>query len=355
MIASLLLAACTTAAPEVADPLPAEPTEEEVAQIAETCAASASAELAPFDLHFVSFVSTEQVPPPPDGFAGCEADTAGWPCDHLRALQERFVDAAGQPVCDPDAPDQCVRFRYRSHHVVSGPDETRCPALWYRAQRPMSPLLTTTEQRALLREAASGCTDPDIFPQGAITVLLFENPIPAAETSFATGHSSKWSPSCAPFVSIEAGRRPDTPGSVEFGAAVNEHEMGHIFGLKHLCRPLTDPRYPSTNIMQGTGGSCCCECGDLLGQDRGGVWSREVCVDCSAQSPDDACTALPQRAQCAQPDCTAWVSNGDRSEGFSADEIGSYSTGEDQITTILATARAIQACWCAQQAGVSDP
>lgn len=354
MIALLLLAAaCSRGAGEAPAPA-AEPTEEEAARIVEACDAAAQDVLAPFDLHFVSFVSPSLVAPPPEGFDGCGAESTGWPCDHLRALQETFADDAGQPVCDPDAPEQCIQFRYRSHHVVSGPEETRCPALWYRAQRPMSPLLTTTEQRSLLREAASSCADPDIFPPGAITVLLFENPIPAAETSFATGHRSSGSPPCTPFVSIEAGRRPDALGE-PFAAAVNQHEMGHIFGLNHLCRAVTDSRYPSTNIMQGTGGSCCCECGEALGQDRDSVWSREVCVDCSAQSEGDQCTLLPTRGQCAQPDCTAWVGNGDRSEGFSAAEIGSYSTGDDQITTILDTARAIQSCWCAQEAGVSDP
>ena len=319
------------------------------------CEAELGGQIPTFDVHFTALLPREEVDFPPSDVASCDGDETRWPCSHLRALEQNFVTAEGGPVCDPADPSQCVTFRYASHTVIRGPEDSDCPELWYRARQGMDPTKTSAEGYTQIRAAARDCADPRVLRPGAINVLLFDDPVPGARTSFATRHDTRWAPLCTPYVTIERGRLPTEAGSVEFYSAANEHEMGHIFGLDHTCRSPADPRFPSSNIMQGTGGSCCCECAEAKNYEPGSIWAESVCVDCAALDEADRCTPDSAYAQCDQPDCTRHVTNGDRAEGFTDAEIGEHNTGEGQIAVIIAEARALHACWCAQERLQASP
>ena len=319
---------------------------EAAADFADACEAEFELQLPPFDVHFAVLTDAEGTPQAgAESITACPEGEVDWPCSHLDALDQTFRTASGERVCDPEQPDQCITFRYKDHRFYDEViDQGQCTGMLSAARRKMTPALDSSQIYADLRAGALACTDADILDPAAINIFLFDNPITGIISSFATAHTSRWS-ACAPYIFIEHSRLPATPGEA-FAYGVNQHEMGHIFGLDHLCMGLDDPTYPATNIMQGTGSSCCCECGDARGYDPEGVWQQQVCYDCSAAEFGDRCTERPGE-QCEEPQCQDKVSTGDRSAGFSAAQIGDAATGADQITVMIAQARDLHACWCA--------
>jgi hypothetical protein len=339
-----LLLACTRS-PEPMATDTASPTLSEDIFI-DACEAEFQRQIPPFDVHFA--VLTDHPDAPGDqgeSLTECLTGDTRWPCSHITALTEHFVTASGEPVCDPQQPDQCVTFRYKSHRYFSSLSQSAgCRDVISSARGIRTPLTHTGSVITDLRAATTDCTDPEVIDPYALNILLFDNSVSGVVTSFATAHTSRWSAGCAPYVYIELSRLPPSEGE-DFRYGVNEHEVGHIFGLTHICRGVDQAPWPDSNIMQGTGSSCCCECGEDLDADPEGIWSTRLCYDCSAVDPGDRCDERPG-GQCAEPECTEKVSNGNRNEGFSSDLIGDAQTGADQITTILATARAQHACWC---------
>ena len=314
----------------------------------DACEAEFERQIPPFDVHFSVLTDSPQAPVAgEESVTSCTPEDTRWPCSHISALTKTFIDAEGNPVCDPEHPEQCIRFRYKDHRyfdaLVNAPG---CNDAIAAARGIRTPILDSGGVITALREATAQCTDSEIIDPYAINVLLFDNPISGLVTSFATAYTSRWSAACAPYVYIEVSRLPSEAGE-DFRYAVNEHEFGHIFGLDHVCRGVDEAPYPDTNIMQGTGSSCCCECGPDRSEAVDSLWSTQICYDCSGVSPTDRCSERPV-GQCSEPECTTQVSQGSRNEGFSSSVLGSARSETDQLTTILATARGQHECWCRQ-------
>lgn len=314
----------------------------------DACEAEAQGELPPFPLSLVVLAEDASAPQedPTDPVSSCAAGDTRWPCSHLTALEQTFVDAAGQPVCDPADPRDCVQFRHKRHAFYADIANTDCEALIDLANRELSPTVETGQFINELRQAVHDCTDPDVYDTNAISVFVADNPVPGVETSFGTSYKSSRARDCGGYYMVELGRLP-TDGTALFQDGANEHEIGHVFGLEHVCHGMDDGDYPSTNIMQGTGGSCCCECGQSQGHDADSTWATEVCADCSTYDTADQClTGQWDDDQCNEPDCLGWVRSGQRDLGFSTSTTGNSTAETDQISTILATARGQWGCWC---------
>ncbi|MDG1481412.1 MAG: hypothetical protein P8R54_17590 [Myxococcota bacterium] len=312
----------------------------------DACEAELQRQLPPFDVHFSVVTDHPDAPiQSAESITDCPPGDTRWPCSHITALTETFITEAGDPVCDLEHPEQCVTFRYKSHRFFDDiEDSSGCQNVIRAGRGIRTPLTHSGTAIADLRAATQGCTDSEIIDPYALNLLVFDNSVSGIGTSFATAYTSRWSAGCAPYVYIEVSRLPATPGE-EFLYEVNQHEFGHIFGLGHTCLGIDEAPYPDSNIMQGTGSSCCCECGPDLNIDPESIWATQVCYDCSAVTPSDRCDERPG-GQCGEPECTANVSNGNRNLGFSDAQIGNLSSGEGQISTILERARGQHACWC---------
>ncbi|MFT5685767.1 MAG: hypothetical protein ACI8RZ_006721 [Myxococcota bacterium] len=343
-----LLLACTGGESPTVDTAPPPMLSDDL--FVEACEAEFQRQLPPFDVHFAVLTDHPDAPTAADQTGGesltdCPPGDTRWPCSHITALTETFVTESGTPVCDPDQPEQCVAFRYKSHRYFDEVASTAgCRDVIAAARGIRTPVTHSSTAITDLRAATQACTDPDIVDPHALNILLFDNSVSGIVTSFATAYTNRWSSGCAPYVYLEVSRLPPEPGE-DFLYGVNQHEVGHIFGLTHICRGVDEAPYPDSNIMQGTGGSCCCECGPDQGADPEGIWATQLCYDCSVVDPVDRCDERPG-GQCSEPECTEKVSNGNRNLGFSDDLIGDVQTGDDQLTTILDRARGQHACWC---------
>lgn len=181
-------------------------------------AAAAEPEVPVFDVHFAVITARPEA---------AQAATRAALRREVSILNRRFVDAEGRPV---------VRFRFKEARVF---DEVRSSSCRFAA------LGDTKEpyDSDAWAEAFNKCEDPKVRDPRAINFYVYD--------SDGTCHGKR--NSGRPYVLIDWVRLGHQ------GQSPEEHEMGHAFGLEHVCVPGAGLE-TSTNIMasadcgQGSGG-----------------------------------------------------------------------------------------------------
>lgn len=97
------------------------------------------------------------------------------------------------------------------------------------------------------RNAINACNDPDVVDPKAINFFIYDGWSDKEETDNGDGYLNITSRgnnnSIRPYVLLDWARLGHTTQSPE------EHEMGHAFGLKHICDPSVTNNTMSSNIM----------------------------------------------------------------------------------------------------------
>lgn len=195
------------------------------AAVAATATAAAE-ELPTFDIHFVVLTNN----------AGAQqVTTLGQLRREVDVLNEFFVTATREPL---------VRFRFKSATLF--PETRRSDCKLKDLGDVQGPL--DTGRAAQLFNA---CDDPHIRDPRAINFYVYDAYAHGSGFKDATGHGRR--NSGRPFVFLDWQRLNHGEQAAE------EHEMGHAFGLVHICAPGATRQTP-TNIMasadcgKGSGG-----------------------------------------------------------------------------------------------------
>ncbi|MEQ1883340.1 MAG: hypothetical protein ABL878_20500 [Burkholderiales bacterium] len=187
---------------------------------------AAAEELPTFDIHFVVLTRN----------AGAQRVAT---LDQLRRevdiLNSFFVSATREPL---------VRFRFKSATLFQESQKSGCKL----KDLGDNPVPLDTSRAA---ELFNACDDPNIRDPRAINFYIYDAYAPVSGFKDATGHGRRNSD--RPFVFLDWQRLNHGDQAAE------EHEMGHAFGLEHICVPGATRRTP-TNIMssadcgKGSGG-----------------------------------------------------------------------------------------------------
>ena len=181
-------------------------------------AAAAESEVPVFDVHFAVITARPEA---------ARAATHAALRREVAILNRRFVDAEGRPV---------VRFRFKEARVF---DEVRGSSCRFVALGDSREPYDSDGWA----EAFNACADPKVRDPKAINFYVY--------ASDGTCHGKR--NSGRPYVLIDWVRLGHQ------GQSPEEHEMGHAFGLDHVCVPGAKME-TSTNIMassecgQGSGG-----------------------------------------------------------------------------------------------------
>ena len=324
----------------------------------ETCVDECSVEIPEVEMNLVVLTNVAGAPTSPA--AGTTVDCATtdeWPCVHPNSLNDRFISDL-DPICsDPSDPDTCVRFVHGKHAVFAdlSPTDLDCQTLialsdTVGASTSFSDAGDPTSWTSLLVSALEACDDPELFDPDMANVYIMDNPYSSTATDSSLNPYAGTEETCLPVNFIDVDRLPANPVyPLQFVDAASEHEMGHGYGLDHVCS-VDGPSDVGTNAMQGDATDCCQEGATEHGQSATDYWTTDVAIDCSADSLapsacDDNPGALDDYADCVG----AWYSIGDRLEYFSSDYSSEmYTSGPDQPTRILETAEDRCACDCAK-------
>jgi hypothetical protein len=179
---------------------------------------AAEPEVPVFDVHFAVITARPEA---------ARAATHAALRREVSILNRRFVDAEGRPV---------VRFRFKAARVY---DEVRGSSCRFAALGDSRDPYDSDGWA----EAFNECDDPKVRDPRAINFYVYD--------SDGTCHGKR--NSGRPYVLIDWARLGHQ------GQSPEEHEMGHAFGLDHVCAPGAEME-TSTNIMasaecgKGSGG-----------------------------------------------------------------------------------------------------
>jgi hypothetical protein len=238
---------------------------------------------------------------------------AVWTLDDIQASAEYLARLAND---NPAAPsDPCLQF------ILGGSDDTLCPD-GTEVDTGGQAHCAEKEHAQWLAEVGSACGWEELLPVDpwAVPVVMFSNTVGtdsygtwrawqpdhfAVVPEFApSGYDEPYPEMCSAAVFIE-GRRHD-PGVEEYDQRAINHELGHAFGLDHVCYLNGDAASGGNNVMaSGVDGRCCCECGeqvlrdysldwddddtglssaDVVAEPRMGSYLATVCQDCSTEA-----------------------------------------------------------------------
>ncbi len=224
-------------------------------------------------------------------------------------------------------------------------------ALW-RADAPSGEFADFSAYAAALVRATAACGAPVVRPD-MLNLYLYDSTFPGSER-FSFAANTRDIVADTPgldelvMVFIDVERLP-VSGSLDFVQGAVEHELGHAFGLDHVCavdQPTSDAS-PS-NIMQTFAANCCCE---AFGPGTPPTSFSTSCVDCSAVAQQFADEGAPDAAWCDDlpspyddPDCLVpgLFGVGSRELPFSNDWPANPGDDRGQVTQILA--RAVDLC-----------
>lgn len=299
---------------------------------------------------------------PPCGYGDYE-----WPCNQYSDLYHDFraegdtADTANPLVCEDTGDiDTCVRFTdtpsYLFYDEIDTGLSADCADLVSNANNYAIDTNTGNDweeyqsMKSTIIEATLNCENTNLVSQDNETfnIYIYNNPL-YSDISFSKGRFSDSDSECYGLLFIEKSFQPPT-GDYQYDGSILEHEMGHIFGLNHVCETSVSAG-SDTNIMTTTTEeACCCECGLAEGQDTGdtdNAW-LDACVDCSAADTGDTCLATPVYDQC-DDDCVDELYKGSAALKFTENEIGDWSSGEGQLSRILSAARSYCDCACEER------
>lgn len=187
---------------------------------------TATGEPLTFDVHFVILTSTP---------AARQAVTIEQMRREVDILNEFFVTEARAPL---------VLFRFKSLTPFLATRSSNCRLKdWGDVAAPLD--------TSRVVELFNACTDPQLRDPRAINFYVYDAYAHGSEFRDATGHGRR--NSNRPFVFLDWERLNHGDQAAE------EHEMGHAFGLEHICVAGATRRTP-TNIMasadcgKGSGG-----------------------------------------------------------------------------------------------------
>ena len=285
----------------------------------------------------------------------CAHDDVEWPCNlwadlnnDLRAAHASDEDSARPLVCE-DTADlfSCIRFDpYLSYVFYSDIDtgfSDECQRLLELADGAGYDTSDTAYGLGadvyypLLRRTAAACEDRSVVVPYSdhINVFLWDN---------HHGNTSFQSPAgdnevCHSYVFADKGRLPNVGQGSDFDDGMTEHEVGHSFGLGHVCSTPFEAAGGSTNFMtSGIDADCCVECNESA-SDTSSPWFAES-VDCLV--PD---TAMPfdTAGECRGP--AIGLDQGDRAGGAD-DSLVDTRDGKYQTDQMLDRARDHCVCAC---------
>ena len=314
-------------------------------------------------VHVAVLTAATGAPTTPPAFAGCEDGDTGWPCVHASSLNEYFRDDAADVICDArgtgdTADDACIRFRHAGQAeradveaAATAAADAACDQLIALADDAGS-YATFAEWKEAITTAAANCSDPSgtIGGDWRANIYLIDQPfVEEGNTSFNAGYTvgSETYGQCMPTSFIDVDRLPNGP-SLAFIDAASEHEMGHAFGLEHVCSdPPVEASGGATNIMQTTDDNCCCELAGELGGEATAYWQSDVCVECAPVDPTDGCDGAPDPWD--DPECDGELDVvGTREGGFSASLPARQASGSgSQLASILSNMEEMCECNCA--------
>lgn len=162
-----------------------------------------------------------------------------------------------------------IRFRYKSHHYLGDILQTNAALLEYGRQEDWQKLCQ--DEYPAYYGGSPGCWIDDIWDCNdrrlydplAINIFIFDNMRPDCANhtvdpfeKMSFGSRNKRGDEYRPFILIDYWR-------ILHRDYAEEHEMGHVFGLRHVCDPnvgnpydASETRPVDSNIMQGSGCSC---------------------------------------------------------------------------------------------------
>lgn len=235
--------------------------------------------LEPFPLHFVVLTNKPRAPQS-DSIHNHPLDTArkvrGQAYFHafVEALNRRFTGADG-PICGSRG---CVRFSYGSHDWLSEVKEHSCAKL----EAVSAPTRSEHMEGGYLKRAVNSCHNPRLRRDRAINVYIYDS-CKWADGDWncdkRTGHGAFNRQSDGVFrnyvfldyqrVMLPGG----TPDLDRVRQAAEEHEMGHAFGLVHLCSQEVNNTRSESNIMQS---AACAPSGGRRNMPFGFIATKEL-------------------------------------------------------------------------------
>ncbi len=174
-------------------------------------------------------------------------------------INEYFYDDGGNSVCDGG---DCFSFRYSSHTLFDEIDASSCPELYKFGNPPnsdwsrdceagSSPQCGTgsvqdTKWSRALRKAIDACDDPKLHRRGVLNFYVMDAcnwPLSNANCGARTISNGLQTPHFSVAMAYERLLRGSATGDRHIANGVEQHEIGHVFGLGHTwdCSSSTDP------------------------------------------------------------------------------------------------------------------
>ncbi|MEQ1503133.1 MAG: hypothetical protein ABMB14_12925, partial [Myxococcota bacterium] len=139
----------------------------------------------------------------------------------------------------------CIEFAYLAHQFRADLDaagwDATCDDLLDLGDAPAG---TTPTAFELLDPAVLACQDQDVVKDGAVNFYVWDNPDDNNSHGTRLNCDENSGSDCHPYVALDEHRLLHTTSSPE------EHEMGHAFGLGHVCEPEPTSDADPSNIMQ---------------------------------------------------------------------------------------------------------
>ena len=236
--------------------------------------------LDPFDIHFIVLAPAEDiahnpidVPTATNSITEPGTTNAFSSTDlfkrEVEILNNFFVKEDRSPISVETAEgEQQLRFRYKSHHYLEDVQHTSDDLLDYGRQLDYNeltkygPINSVGFYGNVFRDRVWACNDRRLVDPLAINVFIIDrrdpgnNPGDVIDTRTSGGSDGRHKDGrdrFRPFIQLEWFR-------ILHRDQAEEHEMGHVFDLRHVCDPnVGNPFDPSetrpidSNIMQGSG------------------------------------------------------------------------------------------------------